>query len=73
MIPPIKDFELFAATSQELETDWHDALRSHLIGYIESGKIVPVPHPRIQQQSNTKGTAGGVQQFMVTDGEVVPT
>lgn len=68
VVPQLRDFEVFAETVDELEGIWRDALRSHLIGYIASGKVIPIPHVRVAQQSGgpmvqTRGMTGGVQSF----------
>jgi len=39
----LRDFEMFAATEQELRDEFKDALRSHLAGYIAINKVVPTP------------------------------
>jgi predicted RNase H-like HicB family nuclease len=71
VFPPLKDFELYAATREELEADWKDALESHLSGYIAAGKVIPIPHARLQYVS-TRGATGGTQQFRVEGGRMEP-
>lgn len=38
----LPDFEIFAPTEQQLRAELRDALSSHLMGYLQVGKVIPV-------------------------------
>ena len=42
----IVDFELFSDTPMREQDEWRTALRSHLQGYLNVGKALPLPLPR---------------------------
>ena len=51
----LDDFAVFGNLKREVQSQFHEALRSHLNGYLAVGKIVPVPVGRIVDQEDTRG------------------
>lgn len=46
-IAEIPDFRAFGETKEEIAGNARDALLSHLRGYLNTGKSIPVPAPRL--------------------------
>jgi len=40
-VRPLDDFAVYGATEAEVRSQWTDALRSHLEGYLHVGKAIP--------------------------------
>ena len=56
----LDDFAVFGNLKREVQTQFHEALRSHLNGYLAVGKVVPVAG-RIVEQSH--GHTGGMKMW----------
>ena len=55
-IDGLPDFEVCGSSFDDLVDQYDDALRSHLLGYLATGKVVPVPQGRIvQDELHTEG------------------
>lgn len=63
-VPGLADFELFAATKPQLEAEWKSALRSHLMGYLKVGKVIPIPTIRVQEPLEIETSTGSKGQVV---------
>jgi predicted RNase H-like HicB family nuclease len=67
-IPQVPDFEMFGDSEQELRSTWREALRSHLMGYLAVGKIVPVPSVKLASDTDeTAGEPDGTAEIILND------
>jgi len=68
----LNDFDVFGATEEEVYAEWKSALRSHLTGYLNVGKVVPIPRVRIPETSELETSTGSSGQvvFLSSDLQV---
>jgi hypothetical protein len=52
------DFAVYGASEADVQGQFNDALRSHLAGYLATGKIVPIPSGRVMQELPETGGGG---------------
>lgn len=64
----VPDFEMFADNEAELQATWREAFESHLSGYLNIGKVVPVPTVKLSGDvQDTDGDPDGSAVFVLNE------
>jgi len=66
----LNDFDVFGETEEEVNAEWKSALRSHLIGYINVGKVVPIPRVCVAAPSELETSTGSSGQVVFLNSDL---
>lgn len=53
---PLSDFALYGETEEEVLADYQEALRSHLLGYLATGKTIPTGRLNVAISNETRSS-----------------